>query len=73
MTTPQRSREACPNCGAHQLAVAQDEAPDLRQARPYDELLGMGDPVVHQPPGIVCLACGTEWDSLDDFRANRPV
>lgn len=66
-----RSAEACPVCGQHRLAVAPDDAPDLRRSRPYDELIGMGDPVVRQAPGIVCLACGTEWASLDDFRAGR--
>lgn len=64
-----RSAQACPVCGRHRLAVAPDGAPDLRQARPYDELIGMGDPVASTPPGIICLACGSEWQSLEDFRA----
>jgi len=36
--------------------------------RPYDELYGMGDQSADTAPGIGCLACGSEWPDLDEFR-----
>jgi hypothetical protein len=42
---------------------------DLTGARPFDDLLGMGELKPDQPPGIGCDACGSEWETLDAFRA----
>jgi len=63
-----RSREACPVCGAHALHLLYFPDVDLSGVRPMDDLIGMGDLKPEQPPGIGCEACGSEWDSLDDFR-----
>ena len=64
-----RSAEACPVCGEHRLALGPDQRPDLRRARPYDDLIAMGDPGVPAEPSIECLACASSWPSLADFRA----
>lgn len=64
-----RSAERCPACDEPRLALAPDQRPDLRVARPYDELLAMGDPAVPFEPSIECLACGSSWPSLAAFRA----
>lgn len=63
-----RSGEACPRCGAHRLSLLHFPRVDARGVRPYDELIGMGDPVADDPPGIGCLACGAEWPDLAAFR-----
>jgi hypothetical protein len=64
-----RSRDACPVCGEHRLAIGPDQRPDLRQIRPYDELIAMGDPAPDFEPSIECLACESSWPNLADFRA----
>jgi hypothetical protein len=64
-----RSAEECPVCGQRRLAVGPDQRPDLRVARPYDELLGMGDPGPRHEPSIECLACDSSWSNLAAFRA----
>jgi hypothetical protein len=63
-----RSREACPACGAHEVALV--EFPDIPVvgAQPFNEVIGMGDPSAPMP-GLECHACGAEWPSLDAFRA----
>jgi hypothetical protein len=63
-----RSAQACPECGAHQLTLLEFPSMDVRGVRPYDELIGMGDPRPDDPPGIGCLACGAEWPDLAAFR-----
>ena len=63
-----RSGEACPACGEHRLTLLYFPAADLHGVRPYDELIGMGDPVADTAPGIGCLACGSEWSDLAAFR-----
>jgi len=64
------SKEACPRCGQHQLAVI--ELPDLANPLPYEpanELFGMGtDLHVGGSPSIGCLHCGAEWPDLEAFR-----
>ena len=64
-----RSREACPVCGAHQLQLLYFPDVGISGVRAYDDMLGFGDVKPDQPPGIGCAACGTEWDSIEDFRA----
>lgn len=68
----ERSREACPECGAHRLGVV--DFPDLPTVgyHPYSELLGMGEPRPTAAPGIGCLECGAEWRDLESFRAGDP-
>jgi hypothetical protein len=63
-----RSELACPVCGQHRLTLLYFPSTDLRGVRPYDELLGMGDPSPETEPGIGCLNCGSEWPDLDAFR-----
>jgi hypothetical protein len=55
------SRWACPNCGAHRLAL--EELPNVGAlgAQPLSDLIGMGDPIDKPLPGIVCLNCGRQW------------
>ena len=64
----QRSKEACPVCGAHELELLNFPSIDVTGARPYDELLGMGDVRREEPPGIGCRACGESWPTLEEFR-----
>ena len=64
-----RSAEACPVCGAHQLQLLYFPAIDVSGVQPYSELIGIRDPQPDVPPGIGCGACGTEWVSLEEFRA----
>lgn len=71
MTDQRRSRESCPACGQHRLALAPDQRPDLRQTRPYDDLIAMGDPAPPAEPSIECLACGASWLDLAEFRAAK--
>ena len=68
-----RSQQACPVCGRHELALVDFPHVSATGVQPYAELLGMGDPRTDVPPGIACLACGTEWADLDAFRAGRPL
>ena len=63
-----RSEQACPVCGAHEVAVV--ELPDIGVvgAQPFNEIIGMGDPSAPLP-GLECRACGAEWPSLEAFAA----
>jgi hypothetical protein len=69
MTDEARSAEACPECGAHRLAVlsfpeetsADDTAPQA--------VLGGSLATVDEAPAIGCLACGAQWPDLEAFRA----
>jgi hypothetical protein len=64
----QRSVEACPECGVHQLTLLHRPQFGGRGARPFDEIVGMGDINPNEPPGIGCQACGAEWPDLEAFR-----
>jgi hypothetical protein len=66
-----RSRDACPACGAHQLALDEDPRIDVMGVQPYSDLLGMGDLRPPGQPAIVCLACGTRWRDLAAFRSDE--
>lgn len=68
---PERSAEACPRCGAHQLTLLRFPQLDVLGVRPYDDLIGMGDAKATTEPGIGCLACGAEWPDLAAFREER--
>jgi hypothetical protein len=67
-----RSREACPRCGAHRLAVI--DIPDVSY-QPYDPANAMQgirtDFRLQGTPTIGCLACGTEWEDLPGLRAEQ--
>lgn len=63
------SRDACPDCGEHRLAVIEFPTIPTAGYQPYNELLGMGEAHEQSAPAIGCLACGAEWRDLDEFRA----
>ncbi len=63
-----RSNEACPVCGEHRLTLLRFPTTDVLGVQPYSELIGVGDLSPDTPPGIGCLACGSEWPDLDSFR-----
>ena len=66
----QQSTESCPVCGANELELLYYPTVDVTGVRPYDELLGMGNAKPDQLPGIGCRACGSEWATLAEFRAD---
>ncbi|MFM2105858.1 MAG: hypothetical protein RL338_890 [Chloroflexota bacterium] len=67
-----RSREPCPECGAHRLAVLEfPDAPTLR-VQLTSVVLGIEEASATTPPGIGCLQCGAQWRDIDEFRAGRP-
>jgi hypothetical protein len=65
----ERSREACPACGAHELAVIDFPEQHSTGYLMANEILGMGEPSAMTPPAIGCLACGAEWPDVLAFRA----
>ena len=64
-----RSSEKCPVCGQHTLQLLYYPAVDVTGTRPYDDMLGFGDVKADEQPGIGCESCGSEWPSLEAFRA----
>ncbi len=64
-----QSAEACPVCGQHTLHLLYFPTVDVTGARQYDDMLGFGDIKPEEPPGIGCTSCGSEWPTLEDFRA----
>jgi hypothetical protein len=64
----ERSVQACPVCGAHQLALI--DFPEISTVgyQPYSEVIGMGEAQERHEPGIGCLACGAGWNSLQAFK-----
>jgi hypothetical protein len=66
--SPERSVQACPVCGAHQLALI--DFPEISTVgyQPYNEVIGMGEAQERNEPGIGCLACGAGWSSLRAFK-----
>lgn len=71
MTEDTRSAEACPECGAHRLAVLEFPYLPTTGYQPFAEVVGMGEARQRSGPGIGCLACGSEWADVDAFRAAR--
>jgi hypothetical protein len=67
----ERSREACPRCGAHRLALLAFPAIHALPYQPYAEIIGLVEPRDRGVPGIGCLACGAEWASVEIFRAEE--
>ena len=63
-----RSKDPCPVCGHHTLTLLDFPHVSTMGVQPYSELLGMGEPMVEQPPGIACLTCGSQWPSIEEFR-----
>ena len=68
-TDQERSKEACPICGQHRLTLLYFPETPVLGVRPYDELYMLGDQKSDTPPGIGCLNCGSDWASLEEFRA----
>jgi hypothetical protein len=67
-----RSVDACPRCGEHRLAVLEFPALTSTIFEPVSDAFGIiTDARRPGVPGIGCLACGTEWSSLAEFRADR--
>lgn len=64
-----RSKDACPRCGQHRLALLSLPEVDPKGYRALDEVLGMGEVPSLEEPGIGCLACGAEWPSLQAYRS----
>jgi hypothetical protein len=73
MTTEnERSREACPRCGEHRLAVLDVPDVELTGYQPANATMGIATDVrLEGAPGIGCLACGAQWPDLDAFRAEK--
>ena len=67
----ERSAEACPVCGAHQLTVL--DFPSVHGGfRPaVSDGLGVRVTDDSSEPSIGCLACGAEWPDLASFREAR--
>jgi hypothetical protein len=63
-----RSSDACPVCGRHELALIDFPEVTATGYMPANEILGMGEPTEPSPPAIGCLACGSEWPSVEAFR-----
>jgi hypothetical protein len=61
----EHSRQPCPVCGAHRLAVEQLPHIDVMGVQPYSDLIAMGDLHPQEPPAILCLECGSRWNSLE--------
>jgi len=64
-----RSDEACPACGAHQLALVDFPSVSAVGYQVFAETVGMGEIRETTPPAIGCQACGAEWADLAAFRA----
>ncbi len=62
------SVEACPVCGAHRLALL--EFPHVSGAVHLidSEMFAVRMMPDQTPPGIGCLACGSEWEDVTSFR-----
>jgi hypothetical protein len=64
-----RSDQACPACGAHELALVDFPSVSAVGYQVFSETIGMGEVRETTPPAIGCLACGAEWPDLTTFRA----
>ena len=62
-----RSEAACPNCGAHRLALLKLPTINTSGYSPVEAVYGMGNGPSPDEPGIGCLACGAEWPDLAAF------
>ena len=67
----ERSRDACPVCGEHRLALVEFPEATATGYLVANEIVGMGEEQASTPPAIGCLACGAEWPDLAAFRAAR--
>jgi hypothetical protein len=63
-----RSAEACPECGAHRLALLDLPLTPAAGYQVYAEIVGVADLQPESRPSIGCLACGAEWPDLEAFR-----
>jgi hypothetical protein len=66
---PTHSDEACPACGAHEVALVDFPSVSAVGYQVFSETIGMGEVKESTPPAIGCLACGAEWADLAAFRA----
>ncbi len=74
MTTDERSKDACPRCGAHRLALVEPPDVELTSVQVANDTLGIPTDVRLQgEPAIECLACGTEWPDLASFRRDEAI
>jgi hypothetical protein len=64
-----RSDEACPACGAHEMALVDFPSVSAVGYQVFSETIGMGEVRATTAPAIGCLACGAEWADLASFRA----
>jgi len=66
----QRSLDPCPRCGEHRLAVIEVPELEFTDYQIANQTLGIQTDVrLEGPPGIECLACGADWDSVEALRA----
>jgi hypothetical protein len=72
MSDTTRSKQACPACGQHTLAVDEPPRIDVMGIQAYSDMLGMGDVHEEAMPGIICLSCGTRWRDRAAFDRNEP-
>lgn len=71
MTEVNRSEQACPVCGQHQLALDEPPRIDVMGVQAYSDMLGMGDLQGPGMLGIVCLSCGTRWRDRSALERNE--
>lgn len=72
MAMDARSREACPRCGQHRLALIEPPDVELTNIQVANETLGIPTDVRLQgEPAIECLACGAEWPDLAALRSEE--
>jgi hypothetical protein len=72
MSTDERSKEACPRCGQHRLALVEPPDVELTNIQVANETLGIPTDVRLQgDPAIECLDCGAEWPDLATLRAEE--
>jgi hypothetical protein len=72
MSMDARSKDACPRCGQHRLALVELPDVELTNVQVANDTLGIPTEVRLQgEPAIECLACGAEWSDLATFRSEE--
>ena len=72
MPNDERSRDACPRCGEHRLALVEPPDVEMTNVQVANDTLGIPTDVRLQgEPAIECLACGGEWADLAAFRSEQ--
>jgi len=68
----EQSKEACPRCGEHRLAVIAAPEIELTSFQVANQTLGIPTDVRSETAlGIECLGCGSQWPDLAAFRAEQ--